>query len=228
METKGNLIVFEGIDGSGKSTQYKLICERLKKDGIEFHNIVFPRYGKESSALIRMYLNGEFGSDPNDVNAYTASTFYAVDRYASYVNDWKDFYENGGLVLADRYTTSNAVHQGAKILTHNLNSYFDWLADLEYVKFGLPKPELVVYLDTTLDLSIERILKREQETGIRTDIHENNRLYLSKCLRTADYACEHYGWKRISPFTPEQEEKSIEEKNDEIYHLILEAMQQSL
>ena len=116
MNHKGKLIVFEGIDGSGKSTQYKMLCNRCREEGISFENIVFPRYSEDSSALIRMYLNGEFGSDPSDVNAYAASTFYAVDRYASYVTDWGSYYQNGGIILSDRYTTSNAVHQAASFL----------------------------------------------------------------------------------------------------------------
>ena len=109
---KGKLIVFEGIDGSGKSCQYRHICQRLENDRIDYNHIVFPRYDKESSALIRMYLGGSFGSHPEDVNAYTASTFYAVDRFASYREAWGDIYNAGGLIISDRYTTSNAVHQG--------------------------------------------------------------------------------------------------------------------
>ena len=112
---KGKLIVLEGIDGSGKSAQYRRLCERMERDKIAYNHIVFPRYDKDSSALIRMYLGGQFGSRPDDVNAYTASTFYAVDRFASYREDWGRIYENGGIILSDRYTTSNAVHQGSKL-----------------------------------------------------------------------------------------------------------------
>ena len=134
---KGKLIVLEGIDGSGKSAQYRRLCARMEKDQIAYNHIVFPRYDKESSALIRMYLAGEFGSRPDDVNAYTASTFYAVDRFAAYQTDWGKLYENGGLILSDRYTTSNAVHQGSKLSEEELPSFFAWLADLEYDKMGL-------------------------------------------------------------------------------------------
>ena len=121
---KGKLIVLEGIDGSGKSAQYRRLCARMESDGINYHHIVFPRYDKDSSALIRMYLGGQFGSRPEDVNAYTASTFYAVDRFASYREDWGEIYHQGGLILSDRYTTSNAVHQGSKLPEDELPDYF--------------------------------------------------------------------------------------------------------
>ena len=129
---KGKLIVLEGIDGSGKSAQYRRLCARFDEMGMAYHHIVFPRYDQESSALIRMYLNGAFGAHPSDVNAYAASTFFAVDRYASYRTDWGEIYENGGLILSDRYTTSNAIHQGSKLPEAELPAFFDWLYDLEY------------------------------------------------------------------------------------------------
>ena len=135
--SKGRLIVIEGIDGSGKSTQYKMLCDRLASLKIEYRNIVFPRYDKDSSALIRLYLSGAFGTNPNDVNAYTASAFYACDRFASFKDDWGEYYNNGGLIIADRYTTSNAVHQGTKLPESELENYLTWLSDLEYDKMGL-------------------------------------------------------------------------------------------
>ena len=150
---KGKLIVLEGIDGSGKSAQYRRLCARFDEMGMAYHHIVFPRYDQESSALIRMYLNGAFGAHPSDVNAYAASTFFAVDRYASYRTDWGEIYENGGLILSDRYTTSNAIHQGSKLPEAELPAFFDWLYDLEYGKMGLPRPDLVLYLDVDLPTS---------------------------------------------------------------------------
>ena len=146
----GKLIVLEGIDGSGKSAQYRRLCARFEREGIDYHSIVFPRYDQESSALIRMYLNGDFGEKPDDVNPCAASIFYAVDRYASYMTDWKSAYEGGGIILSDRYTTSNAVHQGAKLPAAEQPAFFDWLYDLEYVKLGLPRPDLVIFLDVDL------------------------------------------------------------------------------
>ena len=123
----GKLVVLEGIDGSGKSAQYRRLVSRFEREGIKYHSIVFPRYDQESSALIRMYLGGQFGEKPEDVNAFAASIFYAVDRYASYMTDWKEYYEQGGLVLSDRFTTSNAVHQGAKLGADEQPAFFDWL-----------------------------------------------------------------------------------------------------
>ena len=157
---KGKLIVLEGIDGSGKSTQYRRLCQRMENDKIDYNHIVFPRYDKESSALLRLYLSGAFGTDPGDVNAYTASTFYAVDRFASYRDDWGKIYENGGLILSDRYTTSNAVHQGCKLPDDELPDFFNWLADLEYVKMGLPRPDLVIYLDVDIETATRRMRRR--------------------------------------------------------------------
>lgn len=216
---KGKLIVLEGIDGSGKSAQYRRICARMEKDGIEYNHIVFPRYDKESSALIRMYLGGAFGSRPSDVNAYAASTFYAVDRYASYRTDWGERYESGGLILSDRYTTSNAVHQGSKLPDEELPAFFGWLSDLEYGKMGLPKPDLVIYLEVDVETSLARMRRRQEKTHTSADIHEKDIAYLERCLHTADMAADFYGWKRI-PFRANGAERELEEKNEEIYRII--------
>ena len=219
MSKHGKLIVFEGIDGSGKSSQYKLLCSRLKDEGFTFDNIVFPRYNEESSALIRMYLGGAFGNDPADVNAYAASTFYAVDRYASYVTDWGKSYDNGGIILSDRYTTSNAVHQGCKLSREELPDFFDWLYDLEYTRMGLPKPDLVLYLDVDVQTSLERMAQRRAEDGSKADIHEKDTGYLEKCLNLGHHAAAHYGWTVID-FKKDGEIRSLEEKHEEIYHIV--------
>ena len=220
---KGKLIVLEGIDGSGKSAQYRRLCARMEADGIGYHHIVFPRYDRDSSALIRMYLGGKFGSHPQDVNAYTASTFFAVDRFASYREDWGGIYENGGLILSDRYTTSNAVHQGSKLPENELPDFFAWLYDLEYVKMGLPVPDLVVYLDVDIKTSLARMKRRQEKTGTSADIHEQDVAYLERCLTTARRAAEFYGWKTI-PFEKDGQERAIDEKNAEIYRIILDIM----
>ena len=216
----GKLIVLEGIDGSGKSSQYARICRRLEKDGISFMHIVFPRYEKESSALLRMYLNGDFGSDPGDVNAYTASTFFAVDRFASFRDDWGEKYKNGGLILSDRYTTSNIVHQGSKLSDAELPEFFSWLSDLEFNRMGLPKPDLVVYLDTTIEISLRRMRRREKESGTHADIHERDVAYLERCLHTAALACDYFGWEKIRCTDQNGAERELAEKNEEIYSLI--------
>ena len=220
---KGKLIVLEGIDGSGKSAQYRRLCSRMEKDKIAYNHIVFPRYSKDSSALIRAYLAGNYGSKPADVNAYAASTFYAVDRYASYKEDWGKIYEQGGLFLSDRYTTSNAVHQGSKLSDDELPDFFAWLSDLEYVKMGLPKPDLVIYLDVDIPTSLSRMQRRQERTNTKADIHEKDIDYLARCLHTASKACDYYGWTRVD-FMKNGIERAVEEKNDEIYSLILDAI----
>lgn len=218
---KGKLIVLEGIDGSGKSAQYRRLCARMENDGIAYTHIVFPRYDKESSALIRMYLAGDFGAKPADVNPYAASTFYAVDRFASYRTDWGPVYEKGGLILSDRYTTSNAVHQGSKLSDGELPAFFDWLQDLEYNKMGLPKPDLVIYLDVDVELSLARMRRRQLKTHTSADIHEQDTAYLERCLRTARRAAEHYGWYTV-PYRKNGRERELDEKNREIYRVIRE------
>ena len=218
--SKGKLIVLEGIDGSGKSANYRRLCDHMDADGIKYHSIVFPRYDKDSSSLIRMYLSGEFGPRPEDVNAYTASTFYAVDRFASFRSDWGEIYNNGGLILSDRYTTSNAVHQGAKLPESEKPEFFRWLADLEFDKMGLPRPDLVAYLDVDLELSLQRMKRRQEKTHTEGDIHETDVDYLSRCLETADRACEHFGWTRIKCRDAKGNERDLDEKYLEVYDLV--------
>ena len=220
---KGKLVVFEGIDGSGKSAHYRRVCSRLEAEGINYNHIVFPRYDNESSALIRMYLNGDFGNKPNDVNAYAASTFYAVDRFAAYQSDWGKAYNSGEFILSDRYTTSNAVHQGAKLSDNELPAFFEWLYDFEYIKLGLPKPDLVIYLDVDLETSLRRMKHRQEKTNTTADIHEKDVKYLQNCLRVADKAADYYNWKRIS-FLKNGFEREIDEKHEEIYAAIKSAL----
>ena len=193
----GKLIVIEGIDGSGKSTQYKMLCERLESGGREFKKLVFPRYDNESSALIRMYLGGAFGSDPSDVNAYAASSFYSADRYASWVTDWGEYYRGGGLVLSDRYTTSNAVHQGAKLSRAARAGYFDWLDDFEFARLGLPRPDVVIYLSVDVDTALRQMAERSERTGAKRDIHETHAGYLRLCAASGLEAAEHFGWRVV-------------------------------
>ncbi|HIQ87698.1 MAG TPA: dTMP kinase [Candidatus Scatomorpha gallistercoris] len=219
----GKLVVLEGIDGSGKSAQYRRLVSRFEREGIKYHSIVFPRYDQESSALIRMYLGGQFGEKPEDVNAFAASIFYAVDRYASYMTDWKEYYEQGGLVLSDRFTTSNAVHQGAKLGADEQPAFFDWLYDLEYVKLGLPRPDMVIYLDVDVETSMARMKHRQQKTGRDGDIHERDVEYLQHCLDTAHRAAAHYGWRTVD-FKKDGVERAVDEKHEEIFSIVKELL----
>lgn len=214
---KGTLIVFEGTDGSGKSTQFARLCRRLEQERADFRRLIFPQYQEPSSALLRMYLNGEFGSHPSDVNPYAASTFYAVDRYASWKKVWGDYYRGGGLVLSDRYTTSNAVHQASKLPEDEWEGFFRWLFDFECGKLGLPRPDLVIYLDMPTERAVENLRARERETHTTGDIHEVDTDYLALCRRTALRAAECLGWRKVPCVDAAGNLRSIEALHEEIW-----------
>ena len=216
----GKLVVFEGIDGSGKSTQFEMICERFLKENRRFKRIVFPRYNEPSSALIKMYLAGDFGDSPDSVNAYAASSFYAVDRYASFVQDWREYYEAGGLILTDRYTTSNALHQGAKLTGLDRETFFKWLYDYELGLIGLPAPDLVIFMDIDADFTAKRLRLRQTETGTEADIHENDMVYLQNCAESGKQAAAQFGWQKISCVI-DGTERDKEDIHEEIVNIVL-------
>ena len=193
----GKLIVIEGLDGSGKSTQVKKLKEHFDDIHLPVRHIKLPDYNDKSSTLVKMYLAGEFGKNPEDVNAYAASSFYAVDRYASYKRHWKTDYDNGMIILADRYTTSNEVHQMVKLPVREWDYYIRWLEDFEYDKIGIPKPDFVVYLDMPVDISQKLMTNRYSGNEVKKDVHESNVEYLTKCRKAALYAAEKCGWKVI-------------------------------
>ena len=193
----GRLIVFEGTDGSGKSTQFALARQALERAGRDFRTFVYPQYQEESSALVRMYLGGQFGSRPSDVNPYAASTFFAVDRYAGYQRFWGEYYRQGGLMLLDRYTTSNAVHQSAKLSPPEREAFFRWLSEFEYGALGLPRPDLVLWLDMPTSLAAANLRRRERDTHTTGDIHEVDPDYLAACRQAAAQAAGFFGWQRI-------------------------------
>lgn len=215
----GKLIVFEGTDGSGKSTQFQALCARVEQTGTPFRRLVFPQYQEPSSALIRMYLGGEFGSRPGDVNPYAASAFYAVDRYASWKKVWGEYYSQGGLILTDRYTTSNAVHQGAKCAPQERPAFLGWLDDFEHDKLGLPQPDLVLYLDMPTERAVELLRHREAATHTKADIHELDTGYLAACRDSALQAAQLLGWKVIPCVNAQGEVRSVEEIHEEIWSL---------
>ena len=220
----GKLIVIEGTDGSGKSTQFKLLTQRLENEHHTFQRLVFPQYSEPSSALIRMYLGGEFGTKPSDVNAYAASAFYAVDRYASFKKVWGQWYEDGGLIVSDRYTTSNAVHQASKVPPSEQKDFLKWLYDFEYNKLGLPAPDLVIYLDVPTDFTEAMMRRREADTNTHADIHELDLEYLATCRRTGKAAAEYYGWTVIQCVEKGQM-RSIEDIHEEIYRHIVACLE---
>lgn len=216
----GKLIVFEGTDGSGKSTQFHLACKALEQAGQEFRTCRYPQYQDESSALVRMYLGGQFGTHPSDVNAYAASSFYAVDRYAGYKKYWGEFYEQGGLMVLDRYTTSNAVHQASKMPAEDREPFFRWLADFEHGSLGLPRPDVVIWLDMPIDVAVANLRRRESDTNTTADIHEVDNAYLAACREAAAQAAKFYGWNRIACMDKSGNLRSIDDIHNEIMSLI--------
>lgn len=194
---KSKIIVIEGLDGSGKATQTALLAEKLKKKGINIRRLEFPDYDSAGSSLVKMYLGGEFGSKPGDVNAYAASAFYAVDRAASYLKDWKTDYQNGMLFLCDRYCTSNIIYQMAKVSEGERSAFIEWQADFEYDKLGLPRPDRVIYLDVSPDVSQKLMEKRYGGDQSKKDLHESNLSFLLSCRESALYAAEKCGWEII-------------------------------
>ncbi len=207
---RGTLIVLEGTDGSGKATQARLLLQSLEAMGIPCREIDFPRYGNPFAEPVSRYLQGALGNSPGDVNAYAASTMFAVDRYASYKEDWGGFYESGGVIVANRYTTSNAVHQASKLPEEERRAYLDWLFDLEYRRLGLPEPDLVLYLDMPTEAASRLMRRRESETNTRADIHERDGDYLRRCRESAGEIARALGWTVVncanrdgSPRTPE-------------------------
>ena len=217
---QGRLIVFEGTDGSGKATQTALLCRELDRRGVPYRRLEFPRYQEESSALIRLYLSGAFGSHPGDVNAYAAATFYSVDRFASYRQDWGRFYESGGLVIADRYTTSNAVHQCSKLPPEQWDTFLQWLFDYEYHLLGLPAPDKVIYLQVDPAVSQRLMTARYHGDETRKDVHEKDTEYLARSRRAAEYCAAHLGWDTVH-CTAGEKMRSIEDIQGEVRTLAL-------
>lgn len=194
----GRLIVLDGLDGSGKSTQLDRLDGYFTQRGLHYKRISFPDYDRPSSTLVKMYLGGEFGGSPDAVNAYAASSFYAVDRYASYKQCWQADYEAGLLILAARYTTSNAIHQMVKLPREQWDDYLEWLEDYEYRLLELPKPDLVIFLDMPPEVSQRLLGKRYAGDEEKKDIHERDRAYLLHCRESALYAAEKLGWQVVS------------------------------
>ena len=218
------LIVIEGVDGSGKQTHTELLLKKLSSNK-DVLKIQFPDYNSNSSALVKMYLAGEFGTKPDDVNPYVASSFYAVDRAASYLKNWKTVLEQGTIILADRYTTSNAIHQASKLCGAEQESFLSWLFDYEYNLLKLPKPNLVVFLDMPPEYGLELTKSRENKfTGEQAkDIHEKDEAYLRNSYMTALKVANKYGW-NIIKCVNNGKIRSIEEINNEVYNLVVECI----
>ena len=190
----GRLLVMEGLDGSGKSTQTARLLDALTTRGEKVRQIKLPDYDHPSSALVKQYLAGDFGKDPSAVNAYAASSFYAVDRVASYLLDWKRDYEEGRLILADRYTTSNPIYQMTKLPKEEWSGYLSWVEEFEYEKLALPKPDRVIFLDMPVDVSQRMMSNRYRGDEAKKDVHESNVRFLEACREAALFTAEKWSW----------------------------------
>ncbi len=219
----GKLIVIEGLDGCGKTTQVSLLPEKLKALGFDAKLISFPDYEDPSSTLVRMYLGGEFGSKPDSVNAYAASLFYAVDRYASYKRHWSEFYENGGIVVSGRYVESNAYHQMSKLTEDKWDEYLTWLYETEYKRTAIPKPDAVIFLDMPVEVSTAMVEARYSGDESKKDIHEKDREYLDKCRKAAKFAALKCGWTVIN-CADGGKPRSIEDISADIMKTVLQAI----
>ena len=218
----GKLFVIDGTDGSGKQTQFDKLQERLKKDGIDFRVVSFPNYDSPSSGLVKMYLSGEFGENAKDVSPYIASTFYAGDRYATYITGYKDYYEKGGIILADRYTTANMVHQAGKIQDkEEREKFLNWLWDFEFNLYGLPIPTQVFFLNMPVEKSLELIKDRENKFthAEKKDIHERDKNHLIDAYNAACYVSKKYNWYEVK-CVKENKIRTIEDIHEEIYNEI--------
>lgn len=217
----GKLIVIEGTDSSGKETQTKKLYERLLSEGKNVRKISFPNYDSPACEPVKMYLAGKFGDNASKINPYPISTMYAIDRYASYKMDWGNFLQNGGIIITDRYTTSNMVHQASKIEDkEEKEKYLQWLEDLEYNKMELPKPDMVIFLNMPTDMAAKLMAERKNKiTGeSQKDIHEKNKEYLKKSYDNACEIAKKYNWQEIKCVNKEL--KSIEDIGEEIYNLV--------
>ena len=194
----GKFIAIDGLDGSGKGTQSEILVQRLRDEGKQVRVLSFPVYESDSSIFVRMYLEGKLGDKPSDTNAYAASMFFAADRYVSYATDWKrDIEDPNTYVVANRYTTANAVHQLSKLPKSEWEGFLAWLWDFEFSKLGLPEPDLVLYLELPPKLSLSLVRSRSDSTGQKMDIHEKDTAYMDKCYEAALYSCKRLGWSQI-------------------------------
>ena len=221
---QGSVFVIEsGTDGSGKATQTKLLYDRLKADGYKVIKVSYPNYDSDSSALVKMYLRGDFGKKADDVDAYIASTFYAADRYASYKTE-----QEGGIVIADRYTTSNMVHQASKMDDiEERASFLDWLDQYEYGLYKLPRPREVYFLDVPVDVSQDLIRDRKNKftNESQKDIHESDKDYLVKTYENSKFVADKYQWHIVKCIDQDRNMRSVDQIHEEIYTRVISAIE---
>lgn len=223
--SKGKLITIEAGDGSGKATQTKALYDRLLAEDYQVLKVEYPDYQSESSALVRMYLGGEFGQQAENVSAYGASAFFAVDRYASYLLKWRQAYESGWIILADRYTTSNMVHQAVKLKdSAEREEFLTWLWDFEFGRLQLPVPDRVIYLDMPPEISDRLINSRAaKDSNRKKDIHEKDTSYLHHCHRAYNEVAEKYGWVKIS-CAQQGNLRTVQDIHEDVYQSVKEIL----
>ena len=222
---KGKLIIIEsGSDASGKATQTKRLFERLSEENSNIRKVEYPNYDSESSALVKMYLRGDFGNNASDVD-HIYHYIFAADRYASFKTEWEEFYNNGGIVIADRYTTSNMVHQASKMDEKDRDKYLDWLVDYEFNLYKIPEPDCVIFLDVPIEFSQKLMENRKNKiTGEdKKDIHESDIEYLTKSYNNALYIANKYNWKKIN-CVKDGTLRSIDDIHDEIYNIVKQSI----
>ena len=218
----GKLFVIDGTDGSGKQTQFNKLKERFDKEGIEYKVASFPNYDHISSSLVKMYLSGEFGENAKDVSPYIASTFYAADRYATYKTSFEKFYNDGGIILVDRYTTSNMIHQAGKIKDkEEREKFLQWLWDFEFNLYGIPVPTKTFFLNMPTEVAIKLMAERENKFTHtqEKDIHERDAEHLKDSYNAAVNLVDQYDWTEIKCVEKDRL-KTIDEIHEEIWEEI--------
>lgn len=220
---KGKIIVFEGLDGSGKCTQSKLLFEYLKKRRENVHWESIPNYNSSSSSPIKMYLNKEITNNLYDINEYSTSSFFAVDRVINYFQTWKKIYENGSIIICDRYSTSNMIYQLAKTKKSKWDEFLEWVEDYEYNKLTLPSPDMVIYLKVPIKISQDLIKKRSSP-----DLYESNKDFLKKCSEAADYSSKKFNWNVINCSQNGEKIDSIEEISEKIVNIVEKTLQKTI
>ena len=219
----GKLIVIDGTDGSGKQTQMKLLEEKLKSESIDYKKVSFPNYDSPSSGLVKMYLSGDFGKDAKNVSPYIASTFFAADRYVTFKKELEEYYNNGGIILADRYTTSNMVHQAGKIGDkEEREKFLNWLWDFEFNLYKLPIPTKVFFLNMPPKYAFKLMENRENKFTheAKKDIHENDKNHIIDSYNAALSVAKKYKWVEIECVKNEKI-RTIEEIHEDIYNYII-------
>jgi dTMP kinase len=213
------IVCIDGLDGCGKSTQLELLSERLNTLGVNHKLVSFPCYDEPTSVFVTKYLDGEFSKTADGVNSYTASSFYALDRYASYTLDWGKDYREGTLILSGRYISSNLIHQMVKSPREDWDKFSDWLYDFECNKLGLPNADLTVFLDMPIEISQKLLSSRYHGDNLKKDIHEKDVQYLKSCRESALYSAERFGWKVI-PCSDGENPLPIESISNEIFKVV--------